>query len=85
MKALGVARVALDATQPHQREERFAVEPSPRMLRREVFEEQIDFARGDCVVDLDIDVGRVKITVVLGDLVLENRMVADSMPRATVS
>ena len=43
--------------------------------------EQIHLSRRDSIVDWDVDVGRVKIAVVFGDFVLENRMVAEDLQR----
>ena len=82
VEALGQAarRSRLHPAQPQQREEEVFREPLLRPLRAEALEQCLDLAPRDRLLEVDEDVGRAEVAVVLGDLVLEDQVVAEGVP-----
>ena len=71
---------SLDASKAHQTEERFLVEPESIGLRGEPIEHGPDLAPSEIVLQPNEHVGPAEISVVLGDLVLEDQVVTEGVP-----
>src|SRR6266545_156742 len=73
-------RVRLQPTQPHHRPKCVCAEPRAVELAREVREQQLDLPRGGGLVQGDEQHGSAEVALVLGDLVLEDQVVAEGVP-----
>src|SRR5262249_28812773 len=80
MEALGVAGdVAFRAPDAHQAEEGLALIPVLELLAFEVLREEVELGPDVLGAEGDVEVRRGEVAVVLGDLVLEDQVVAEGV------
>ena len=77
---ISVRSIRLHAAKPEDAQEEILREPPPIPLGLEVREEVLDLPLGKPIVEMDEDVGGTQVAVVLGNLVLEDEMVAKRVP-----
>jgi len=82
-EGLGVfrRRRALDAAEPHDRQEGVAGKPMLVRLGLKEPAQMIDFLLADFLIQRNEEIGDSEVAVVFGNLVLQNQMVPERIPR----
>ena len=74
-------RPAFHAPQPGQSEKRFGIEPLLGALASEMRVQQFNLARQRRRRDRHVDIGLADVSIPLGNLVFENAVIAERIPR----
>src|SRR5579863_1647187 len=78
---IAAGRIAFHSANAHQPEKRIPVKPALRLLRLECLEQIVNLLFVQRSFDRHVDIGTSEITVILWDLIFEDQMIPEGVPR----